>query len=130
MKRRDEVEGKARLEAAVARVRRRALGALEVLERFEWLEGQLEASRSRYTLDELEVGLCGPVTRPAQRQRALVLLGLHPDREGARQLLRAWRPAGADLELERFWRLACARLGLEAPAASRAPQPARQQGGG
>lgn len=102
-------EFEVRLEEAVARVRGRVASTLDVIERFDWFAAQLEHQAQTYTLEQLEGYLHGEITWPAQREKVLVMLALHPG-SGATEILQRWRPAW-DGELAVFRRLALAHRG-------------------
>ncbi len=98
--------------AAVARVRDRVDTMIDVVERFDWFVEQLDQPpHTHYEVEALANFLRGTLTWPAQKERVLTMLALHPDPRAA-QILHDWSPPEEDQQLKLFYKVSCAKRGI------------------
>ena len=88
-------------EKVAARVLKEASYILSLSERFQWFVSQLRDRRYAYEVDELKHYLYSKVTVPAQRERILALLSIHPHPD-ARLVIEAYEPPANNYELGKF----------------------------
>ena len=98
---------------AVARVRERVTGTLEVIERFDVLLEQCSSRASRYDVEQLATYLEAMPTVPGQHMRLVAMLAAHEERARALEILSVWEVSGEDQELRLFRELALAHMRSE-----------------
>lgn len=98
---------------AVARVRERVTGTLEVMERFDALLEQCSPRASRYDVEQLATYLEAMPTIPGQQMRLVAMLAAHEQRARALEVLSNWEVSGEDKELRLFRDVALAHMRSE-----------------
>lgn len=88
-------------EKVTARVLKEASYILSLAERFQWFVSQLRDRRYAYDVDELKGYLYGKITMPAQRERILALLSIHPHPD-ARLVIEEYEPPAHDYDMNKF----------------------------
>lgn len=88
-------------EKAVELVLKEANYILSLSERFRWFVSQLRDRRYAYSVEELKAYLYGKVTVPAQRERILALLSIHPHPD-ARLVIEEYEPPASSYDLTKF----------------------------